>query len=106
VIIGRIIGWVLIAIGLMLVGVEALASLRGEEWAPQLLGQLWFELDSGSLNLTQAIVQRYLLPTLWDPVILTLLLWPAWAVFLVPGVVLSVLCRDRTDKYGPKKYLD
>ena len=104
-IIGRLIGWLLIAIGLMLVGVEALASLRAGEWAPQLLGQLWFELDSGSLNFTQAIIQRYLLPMLWDPVIVSMLLWPAWIVFLVPGIILSVLCRNRTNKYAPKKYL-
>jgi len=105
VIIGRLIGWLLIIIGLMLIGVEVLASLRAGEWAPQLLGQLWFEFDSNSLNFTQAIIQRYLLPALWDPVIVALLLWPAWVTFLVPGVVLSVLFRNRKDRFAPRKYL-
>ncbi|MEP4190491.1 MAG: hypothetical protein ABJN51_05385, partial [Sneathiella sp.] len=63
-ILGRIIGWVLIVIALLLGGGELVSSLQAGEWAPQLLGQLWFEYDSESLNLTQAIVQRYLTPAL------------------------------------------
>jgi len=106
VIIGRIIGWALLAIGLMLIGSELLASLNAGEWAPQLLGQLWFEFDSESLNFTQAIIQRYLLPQLWDPVIIELLLWPAWVVFIVPGIVLSFIFRKRTNRFAPRKYLD
>lgn len=105
-IIGRIIGWALLAIGLMLIGSELLASLNAGEWAPQLLGQLWFEFDSESLNFTQAIIQRYLLPQLWDPVIIELLLWPAWVVFIVPGIVLSFIFRKRTNRFAPRKYLD
>ncbi|MCG8493228.1 MAG: hypothetical protein MI743_16525 [Sneathiellales bacterium] len=105
-IVGRIIAWILIAIGLILAGGELVTSLQAGEWAPQLLGQLWFELDSESLNLTQAIVQRYLLPELWDPVIVTILLWPAWVIFLVPGFILLLIFRKRSNRYAPKKYLD
>jgi hypothetical protein len=105
VIVGRILGWILIVLSLMLLGNEILASLRAGEWAPQLLGQLWFELDGESLNLTQAIVQRYLFPQLWDPVIIELLLWPAWIIFAVPGIVLLILFRKRTSDFAPRKYL-
>lgn len=105
-IVGRIVAWILIAIGLILAGGELITSLQAGEWAPQLLGQLWFELDSESLNLTQAITQRYLLPELWDPVIVTILLWPAWVIFLVPGFILLLIFRKRSNRYAPKKYLD
>jgi hypothetical protein len=52
------------------------------------LGELWGRLSAGSLNLVQAIVQRYLFPALWDPVLVTLLLLPAWLVVGVPGLLL------------------
>ena len=43
------------------------------------------------LNLTQAVTQRYVLPELWDPVLLTVLLWPAFIVLAVPGLILFAL---------------
>lgn len=104
-IIGRIIGWILLIFGLMLIGNEILASLKAGEWAPQLLGQMWFELDVESLNLVQALIQRYLFPQLWDPIIVELLLWPAWVVFTVPGLLLLILFRKR-NKFAPRKYLN
>ena len=55
------------------------------------LGELWFRLDPGSLNLAQAVTQRYLLPELWDPVLLTVLLWPAALVLGGLGLVLTAL---------------
>ena len=55
------------------------------------LGDLWARVNGASLNLVQAIVQRYLLPALWDPMLVTVLLVPAWpllggaaALFLWP----------------------
>lgn len=104
-IIGRIIGWILLIFGLMLIGNEILASLKAGEWAPQLLGQMWFELDVESLNLVQALIQRYLFPQLWDPIIVELLLWPAWVIFIVPGLLLLILFRKR-NKFAPRKYLN
>ncbi len=59
------------------------------------LGQLWFEIDNGSLNLVQAVIQRYIFPELWDPVIVSMLLLPAWLVFAIPAIVLTVLFRRR-----------
>lgn len=46
-------------------------------------GRLWFDLHSASLNLTQAIIQRYLDPALFDSVVLPVLLSPAALVFAV-----------------------
>ncbi|TVQ35279.1 MAG: hypothetical protein EA356_08320 [Geminicoccaceae bacterium] len=46
-------------------------------WAgAPVLGELWFNLDPFSLNLTQAVVQRYLHPGLWDAVLLPVLFQP------------------------------
>ena len=64
-------------------------------WRPRALGQVWFSVDSGSLNLFQAVVQRYLHPWLWDPAFVQLLLWPAWAVPGGVAIILFLLCRRR-----------
>jgi hypothetical protein len=52
-------------------------------------GELWFMIHVGSLNLIQAITQRYIHPALWDPVIAALLQWPAWSLLGAPGIVLA-----------------
>lgn len=54
------------------------------------LGALLFRLDSGLLSLVQAAVQRYLLPMLWDSVLLPVLEAPVWVVPLVLGAVLTI----------------
>ncbi len=54
-------------------------------------GELWYQLHPGSLNLSQAGVQRYLLPEIWDPGVVTILLAPAALVLFVPGVLLMAL---------------
>jgi hypothetical protein len=89
----RIIGWVLIGIALLCAGGEALASLQAGQWSPTAAGELWFRLDSASLNLSQAVIQRYVAPWLWDLGIVTVLLAPAWIVIGLPGVLLSLLRR-------------
>ena len=48
----------------------------------QATGRAWFNLDSAGLNLTQSLVQRYLLPEVWSPGITTILQQPLLWVFL------------------------
>ncbi|WP_339713408.1 hypothetical protein [uncultured Sneathiella sp.] len=104
-IIGRLIGWILVGCAFLVLGHDILQYLNTEAWHSILLGELWYNLNPQGLNLTQAIVQRYLTPVLWDPVILTVLLWPAWLVFLAPGVVFLLLCRKRRPA-GGRRFLN
>lgn len=59
------------------------------------LGDLWARMDGASLNLVQAIVQRYLLPALWDPMLVTVLLLPAWPL-LGGAAALFLLRRNKS----------
>jgi ABC-type Fe3+ transport system permease subunit len=94
--IGRLIGWLLFLAGLSVLVRDVLVSIDTKRWAPIALGQLWFDLNRSSLNLTQAIVQRYIHPFLWDPVIVTLLLCWAFAVLMVLGLVILAISSRRT----------
>ena len=97
----RIVGWVLLAIAaLFLVLGVLLAALGGT--VTELAGLVWSQVHVDTLNLSQAITQRYIWPPLWDPLAINLLLMPLWlavlivvAVFAVPGVVLAYLVGGR-----------
>ncbi|GAA6156256.1 hypothetical protein [Pyruvatibacter sp. HU-CL02332] len=52
------------------------------------LGEVWFAIHSGSLNLSQAITQRYLSPEIWDPYAIWVLGQPATVFF----GLLALLC--------------
>jgi hypothetical protein len=92
-IVGRLFGWLLFLAGLGVLVWDVVRSVSEQSLHLTALGELWFNLSSSSLNLAQAVVQRYIHPKLWDPVITTVLLWWAVPVFLIPGIVLVVLFR-------------
>ena len=91
--VGRILGWLLLLAALGALGYDLAQLYHGAGFGLSPLGQIWFDIDAPSLNLVQAVVERYIWPPLWDPGITTLLLWPGVLVFLVPGLLLVVLCR-------------
>ncbi|KJB93858.1 signal peptide protein [Skermanella aerolata KACC 11604] len=70
---------------------QGMGQSTGQGFHLAAAGELWYRLSPGTLNLTQAVTQRYVLPELWDPVLLTVLLWPAFLVLAVPGLVLFAL---------------
>jgi hypothetical protein len=74
---------------------DGLVWIDTKHWAPIALGQLWYELNRSSLNLVQAVVQRYIHPFLWDPIIVSILLSWAFAVLIILGALLLFVFRRR-----------
>jgi hypothetical protein len=106
-VVGRIIGWILLLLGLFVLGRDLILLGIGYDlfgWldtrhaAPIVLGELWYAIHPASLQLLQPAIQRHIDPALWDRVVQPMLLWWAWPVFAVPGVALLVLFRRRGDK--------
>jgi hypothetical protein len=94
-IIGRIIGWLLlIAAGIVLAS-DVFNWYHTGTWRLSAMGELWYRLDRGSLNLAQAVIQRYVSPRLWDPVIQTILQFYALLVLAIPGLLLLWATRSR-----------
>lgn len=94
-IVGRVIGWILLIAGIAVLARDVFVWLDTGTLLLITAGELWFRIDNESLNLVQAVTQRYILPELWDPVIVTVLLWPAFLVIGVPGLLLTWLFRPR-----------
>jgi len=99
-IVGRLIGWVAFLAGAAVLVRDGLVWIDTKHWAPIALGQLWYQLDRSSLNLVQAVIQRYIHPFLWDPIIVTILLSWAFAVLMILGVLLLVAFRKRVRHYS------
>jgi hypothetical protein len=87
----RLLGLVLLAGALLAAAWQFQLWAQTGRFIPLALGQMWFNIDPSSLNLVQAVIERYVWPSLWDPVILTVLRWPAWAVLGLPALVLLIL---------------
>ena len=94
-IICRFLGYLLAIITLATVGYEAWQAVTNDGWKVIALGELWFKLDAQSLSISQAGIQRYVDPWLWEPIITTILLWPSWVVFGVPTLILMWVGRKK-----------
>ena len=95
----RLVGLGLIAAAIAALGYDLVTVATGAgTFGFASLGELWGRLSAPNLNLVQAIVQRYLLPALWDPVLVNILLLPAWLVFVVLGLLLYWPKRSNDEK--------
>jgi len=65
------------------------------------LGEHWYSIDPASLNTAQAGIERHVAPFLWDPIISTILLTPAWIVAGMLGALIYLLGyrRKKLDIY-------
>ena len=88
-------GAVLIAAAAAALVYEAVLAFQTGGWRILPAGEIWFRLDTGSLNLAQAIVQRYLHPYVWDPLIAGFLQWPLWASLGGVGFALTIVFGSR-----------
>lgn len=93
--VGRAIGWLLILAGLAALGRDSFQWLDTGTWQSVLFGQVWADLHRDSLLLLQPALERHVAEFLWDPVMTTILLAPAWLVFLAPGIALLLITAPR-----------
>ena len=94
-IVGRLLGWILLILGLAVLGRDVIGWLDTHRFEPEVLGQLWADLSRSSMVATEGLVRRFLSPKLWDPVISTLL--GAWASLTLAllGLTLLLLAHPR-----------
>ena len=63
------------------------------------LGKIWFDFSVSSLNFSQAMIQRYVHPAIWDPGVQTILKAPGWLVFGVLALLFGFFGRKRKQKW-------
>lgn len=86
----RLLALAFIALGTLAFGFFVAVLVAGNGLAGQLLGQVWYQndpftqfLNTASLPLVGAIVERRIHPALWDPVLLSVLGLPSWIALLI-----------------------
>ncbi len=83
-------GIMCLALAILALAFELWLAVQAGGYRMIAAGELWFRLHGASLNLSQAILQRYVHPVVWDPGVVTLLLWPAWSIFGGIGAFLAL----------------
>ena len=73
---------------------DLLAHVQGGS-TPLSLGAIWYRIHANSLVGFQGVIERGLSPLIWPP-IQWLLTLPTWLVLAPPGLLLVLLCRDRS----------
>ena len=91
----RIIGYTFAILAITVASYELWQAVAGTGWRMLTLGEIWYKIDSQSLSVSQAGIQRYVAPWLWEPVITTILFMPAWVVFGAPGLLLLWVGRKK-----------
>jgi len=89
----RVLGWLFVLAGAGFLAADAVAWLRAGAVIPTPLGQIWFWLDRFSLNLAQAVIERYVAASLWQSAVGPALLLPGWVLFPSAGAVFLALGR-------------
>jgi hypothetical protein len=92
--IGRVIGWTLLILAAMVVGLDLLRLYVSSQFTPTSTRELWSLFSPNSLQLAQTALPLHA-PWLWDPVLVAILPWPAELVLAVPGLFLVWTCRMR-----------
>lgn len=64
------------------------------------LGQLWTDINAGSLDALKATTEAHLPAQVWNPVALTLLEQPAWLVLGVIGILFILIGRKKKPLIG------
>lgn len=56
------------AVAAVAIATDIMAGVNSGRFQPRSLGQHWFDLHPPSLNLSQALIQRYVHPSVWVPI--------------------------------------
>jgi hypothetical protein len=88
--IARFLGLLIFAAAFIALIADGIRSIAADRMVLTPLEQTWMSTHDGSLNRSQEMVQSYLHPYLWDPVIQTMLHWPTFAVVGVLGILLML----------------
>lgn len=97
-ILGRILGWLLLAAAIVAVGRDAMNGWYQGAWSFVALGDLWSQIHLPSVQALQPLVQQRLFsfyPQIWDQAVAPVLRQPAAAVLAGLGLLFLLLFRRR-----------
>ncbi len=89
-----ILGVLLIAVAILALGADAKLSFAEMEPRFTQIGEYWYQFHRDSYGGIQVFIERKLnFPFLWDPILLTMVQWPAWVLAAPLGIIMFVWGR-------------
>jgi hypothetical protein len=95
----RAIGFLCLACALVAGVLDVILSIDASRLVLTPIGQTWYKLDFESLNLTQSIIEHYLHPFIWNPIMQWVLRQPTIIVFFVLALIFYALGHKRPSPY-------
>lgn len=89
----RLLAITALAIAVVMAVLDATRTVAANDWVLTPLGASWLSASPSTLAATQAAIENYLHPTLWDPVAVAVLKLPGFVVFSVLALLLYVMGR-------------
>ena len=96
----RFLGLLCLAAGFILIIYDGTKSIAGSGMAITSVRTLWETVNAASLQSLRPLIEGYIGALAWDPVFVSFLLAPSWAVLGLLGIVLIVLGRKRRPLIG------
>lgn len=91
--ISRFLGFWIFAAALVALVHDGARSIAASSAVVTSLGELWFSISAPSLNLTQAVIERYIGSFVWNPVLVSILQAPAAVVLMVIALIFAFFGR-------------
>ncbi|MEC9343887.1 MAG: hypothetical protein VYD64_08575, partial [Pseudomonadota bacterium] len=95
----RTISLVCLAIALVAGVLDVARSIADSSVVMRPLFDDWYVISQGSLAWLKLTTEKSLHPVVWDPVLMTLLKSPTWAVFAVLSLLFGLLTRRRRRRW-------
>jgi hypothetical protein len=96
---GKLIAWIFLIAAFVAAAAETAAHAIQGTVGLMSAHELLYTLAPGKYIIAQGWIEDHLGRALWDPALRTVLIMPAWALFLVPGIALIWLFRVRPDPF-------
>ena len=91
----RTFGLILIFIAILVGVLDLIDSYNGGDVILTDVGSFWYSSHPSSLQLLQPAIARHVSPFLWDPIMVTILLWPVTSVLGLPGLIFVLLTHRK-----------
>lgn len=89
-----------LAVAVILAVVDATRSIAASDLVLTPLVASWSSVSPATLAGVQAAAERYVLAALWDPVMLSILSLPGFAVFLILALLFQLIGRKPARRLG------
>jgi inosine-uridine nucleoside N-ribohydrolase len=89
-----------LAVAVIMAVIDATRSIAASAWVSTPLAESWRDFSPDTLAAAEEFTRDAMLPQLWDPVALTLLAAPGFAVFAVLALLLYIPGRRRERRGG------